>query len=85
MVCLYKKRHSRPAVTLYFIKSKSFRVSLEPYTDAEEEVTGLAVNLFAKVAEAILVADLQREDVPRCADTALPTDVTGIGNFHIVI
>lgn len=58
---------------------------LESETDTEEEVAGFAVNLLYKVAEAVLVADFQREELPSGNNSALPTEVYGVGIRHVIV
>lgn len=61
-----------------------FYIILEVNSNSEEEVACFSVNLINKIAEAVFISNLKRQELIGCCHTSLPSDVECVGAFHVI-
>lgn len=59
-------------------------IILEVNSNSEEEVACFSVNLINKIAEAVFISNLKRQELIGCSHTSLPSDVECVGAFHVI-
>ena len=59
-------------------------IILEVNSNSEEEVASFSVNLINKIAEAVFISNLKRQELIGCCHTSLPSDVECVGAFHVI-
>ena len=59
-------------------------IILEVNSNSEEEVACFSVNLINKIAEAVFISNLKRQELIGCCHTSLPSDVECVGAFHVI-
>lgn len=61
-----------------------FYIILEVNSNSEEEVACFSVNLINKIAEAVFISNLKRQELIGCCHTSLSSDVECVGAFHVI-
>jgi len=61
-----------------------FYIILEVNSNSEEEVACFSVNLINKIAEAVFISNLKRQELIGCCHTSMPSDVECVGAFHVI-